>query len=137
MRSPAKTFSRILSLALLLCALSAFAAGRPELKIYFQSNLTDAAYQKKTFDRVVKGWKAPAAPQIPPVGKKTVVQAVIARDGSLVSAIVSLKSGKKGWDEASLRAVKFSSPFDPLPSSFRPQSVEVHFHIAVVDANTK
>lgn len=134
MSASTRAFSRILSGALLLCVFSASAASRPELKVYFQSNLTDAAYQKKTFDRVVKGWKTPAAAQIPPVGKKTVVQAVIGRDGSLVSAIVSLKSGKKGWDEASLRAVKSSAPFDSLPAGFRPQSVEVHFHIAVVDA---
>ena len=111
---------------------SASAAGRPELKVYFQSNLTDAAYQKKTFDRVAKKWKAPGVSEIPEVGRKTVVQAVIGRDGALVSALVSLKSGKKGWDDAALKAVKSSSPFDPLPASFRPQSVEAHFHVSVV-----
>ena len=111
---------------------SASAAGRPELKVYFQSNLSDAAYQKKTFDRVAKKWKAPGASEIPEVGRKTVVQAVIGRDGALVSALVSLKSGKKGWDDAALKAVKSSSPFDPLPASFSPQSVEAHFHVSVV-----
>ncbi len=111
---------------------SALAAGRPELKVYFQSNLNDAAYQQKTFDRVAKGWKAPGAAQLPPIGKKTVVQAVIGRDGALVSALVSLKSGKKGWDDAALKAVKSAVPFDPLPASFRPRSVEAHFHVSVV-----
>ena len=56
---------------------SAFAAGRPELKVYFQSNLTDAAYQKKTFERVASKWKTPPSAEVPAVGKKTVVQAVI------------------------------------------------------------
>jgi len=111
---------------------SVLAAGRPELKVYFQSNLTDTAYQKKTFDRVAKAWKAPAASQIAEVGKKTVVQAVIGRDGALVSAVVSMKSGKKGWDDAALAAVKHAVPFDPLPSSFRHPTIEVHFHVAVV-----
>ncbi len=111
---------------------SALAAGRPELKVYFQSNLTDAAYQKQAFDRVAKKWKAPGASRIPEVGRKTVVQAVIGRDGALVSAIVSLKSGKKGWDDATLKAVKSAAPFDPLPASFKPQSVEAHFHVSVV-----
>jgi protein TonB len=111
---------------------SAFAAGRPELKVYFQSNLTEATYQKKTFDRVAKAWKTPAASQIPEAGKKTVVQAVIGRDGALSSAFVSLKSGKKGWDDAVLKAVKAASPFDPLPAGFKPPSVEVHFHVSVV-----
>jgi protein TonB len=111
---------------------SALAAGRPSLNAYFQSNLTDTAYQKKTFDRVAKAWKTPGASQIPEVGKKTVVQAVIAKDGKLVSAVVSLSSGKKGWDTAALKAVTSASPFDPLPAGFQPRSVEVHFHVSVV-----
>lgn len=111
---------------------SALAAGRPSLNAYFQSNLTDTSYQKKTFDKVAKAWKPPAASQIPEVGKKTVVQAVIGRDGALTSAVVSMKSGKKGWDDAALKAVKSASPFDPLPAGFKPPSVEVHFHVSVV-----
>jgi protein TonB len=110
----------------------ALAAGRPSLNAYFQSNLTDAVYQKKTFDRVAKAWKTPAASQIPEVGKKTVVQAVIGRDGALTSAVVSMKSGKTGWDDAALKAVKSASPYDPLPAGFKPPSVEVHFHVGVV-----
>lgn len=128
------------ALAILVVAFTTgpvLAAGRPSLNAYFQSNLTDTAYQKKTFDRVAKAWKTPAASQIPEVGKKTVVQAVIAKDGKLVSAFVSMKSGKKGWDDASLQAVKTASPFDPLPAGFTPPSVEVHFHVAFVDASTK
>jgi protein TonB len=123
------------ALAVLLAILTAgpaLAAGRPSLNAYFQSNLTDAAYQKKTFDRVAKAWKTPATSQVPDVGKKTVVQAVIAKDGKLVSAVVSMKSGKKGWDDAALKAVKSASPFDPLPAGFKPPSVEVHFHVSVV-----
>lgn len=130
---PARTVLVALSvLAVLGAPESALAAGRPELKVYFQSNLTDSAYQKKTFDRVAKGWKAPGASQIPEVGKKTVVQAVIGRGGALTSAVISMKSGKKGWDDASLRAVKTASPFDPLPAGFKQPSVEVHFHVSVV-----
>ena len=119
-------------LAALGAAGTAFAAGRPELKVYFQSNLTDAAYQKKTFDRVAKGWKAPAASQIPEVGRKAVVQAVIDKEGKLVSAVVSMSSGKKGWDDAAAKAVASASPYDPLPAGFKPRSVEVHFHVSVV-----
>jgi periplasmic protein TonB len=116
----------------IMTAGSALAAGRPALNVYFQSNLTDTAYQKKTFDKVAKAWKTPAASQIPEAGKKTVVQAVIGRDGALTSAVVSMKSGKKGWDDAVLKAVKSASPFDPLPAGFKPLSVEVHFHFSVV-----
>ncbi len=121
--------------AILLAAFtagSAVSAGRPSLNAYFQSNLTDTTYQKETFDRVAKAWKTPAASQIPEVGKKTVVQAVLAKDGKLVSAIVSMTSGKKGWDAAALAAVRSAAPFDPLPGSFGASTVEVHFHVAVV-----
>ncbi|MCM3875891.1 MAG: TonB C-terminal domain-containing protein [Thermoanaerobaculia bacterium] len=127
-------------LAILLVAFtagSALAAGRPSLNAYFQSNLTDTAYQKKTFDRVAKAWKAPAAADLPTIGKKTVVQAVIAKDGMLSSAAVSMSSGRKGWDDAALKAVRAASPFDPLPAGYRHPSLEVHFHVAFVDANTK
>ena len=119
-------------LVALTMAGSAFAAGRPELKVYFQSNLTDTAYQKKTFEKVAAKWKAPAASQIPEVGKKTVVQAVIAKDGKLVSAVVSMSASKKGWDTAALAAVRTAAPFDPFPGSYGASTLEVHFHVSVV-----
>jgi protein TonB len=128
------------TLAILLVAFtggSALAAGRPSLNAYFQSTLTDTAYQKKTFDRVAKAWKAPAVAGLPAIGKKTVVQAAIAKDGKLSSAAVSMSSGKKGWDAAALKAVKAAAPFDPLPAGYNYHSLEVHFHVAFVDANTK
>ena len=115
-----------------LTAGSALAAGQASLNVYFQSNLKDTAYQKKTFDRVAKAWKTPPASQVPEVGKKTVVQSVISKDGKLVSAVVSMSSGKKGWDAAALAAVRSAAPFDPLPDSFAAPTIEVHFHVSVV-----
>jgi periplasmic protein TonB len=123
------------TLAILLAAFtasSALAAGRPSLNAYFQSSLTDTAYQKKTFDRVARAWKTPPAAEIPLVGKKTVVQAVIMKDGVLATTEVSTFSGKKGWDAAALKAVRAAAPFDPLPAGFRYPSVQVHFHVSVV-----
>ncbi len=124
-RAPAILFA-------ILAAGPALAAGRPSLNAYFQSNLTDTSYQKKTFDRVAKAWKTPAASQIPEVGKKTVVQAVIAKDGKLISAVVSTSSNKKGWDTAALAAVRTAAPFDPLPGNYGASTIEVHFHVSVV-----
>ena len=106
------------------------AAGRPSLNAYFQSTLKDAAYQKKTFDRVAAKWKAPA--QVPAVGKKTVVQARIAKDGKLISTEVSMSSGVKAWDAAAEAAVKAAAPFDPLPADYKFPALEVHFHVSVV-----
>jgi protein TonB len=105
------------------------AAGKPSLNVYFQKTLTDTAYQKKVFDKVAKLWKIP--PSLPGVGKKTVVQAVIAKDGKLASAMVTMESGSKAWDDAALAAVKSAAPFDPLPKGYAFPSVEVHFHVAL------
>lgn len=118
--------------AALLLAAAAFAAGRPSLECYFQTTLKDPAYQKRTYEKVAAKWKTPKASEVPAVGKKAVVQAVIAKDGSLATTEVSMSSGKKGWDQAALAAVKAAAPFDPLPAGFDYPSVQVHFHVSVV-----
>ncbi len=112
-------------------AISVAAAPQPSLNAYFQSTLKDTAYQKKVFDRVAAAWKMP--PSRPKVGKKSVVQSVIAKDGKLVSAVVSMESGSKAWDDAALAAVKAAAPFDPLPAGYGYSTLQVHFHIAWVN----
>ena len=114
---------------LLLAALPLLAA-QPSLNVYFQSTLKDPAYQKKVFQKVASTWQAPAS--FPKVGRKCVVQAVISRDGRVQNAFVSMESGVKAWDKASLAAVESSSPFPPLPESYPHKTLEAHFHVAVV-----
>lgn len=118
------------SVVLAASAIALAAAGRPELKAYFQVSLKSADYQQKTFARVAKAWKQPARRHLPALGKKAVVQAVIAKDGNLLSAFVSMESGSKAWDDAALAAVNKAAPFDPLPAGYAYPSVEVHFHVA-------
>ncbi len=114
-----------------LVAMGAIAAGKPSLNIYFQSTLKDDAYQKKTFDRVVKAWKTPKASAFPKVGAKTVVRAVFTKEGKLVSTEISTPSGSKAWDDAALAMVKAAAPLDALPQSYGYPSIEVHFHVSV------
>ena len=104
------------------------AAAHPTMQVYFQSNLASVDYQKGVFQKVSKLWSPPGAK--PPVGKKTVVQAIIARDGSILTSAVLLESGSRQWDAAALSAVKRAGPFKPLPKDFGAASVEVHFHLA-------
>jgi protein TonB len=104
--------------------------GQTSLTIYFQSTLKDQAYQQKTFKRVAAAWKAPEGARFPKVGTKTVVRAVIASDGRLVSTDVSTECGEKKWDAAVERAVRSASPYDPLPKGFKYPSVEAHFHMS-------
>ena len=124
----ARTGGRLLA-GLLLLAVPVVAA-QPSLNVYFQSTLKDPAYQKKVFQKVAGNWKAPSA--FPKVGKKCVVQAVISRDGRVQNAFVSMESGVKAWDKASLAAVEKASPFPPLPASYQHKTLEAHFHVAVV-----
>jgi TonB family protein len=119
--------------AIVLAVLTAaplLAAGRPSLNAYFQSTLKDAAYQKKTFDKVAAKWTTPA--RVPAVGKKTVVQARITKDGKLISTELSMSSGVKAWDAAARAAVVAAAPFDPLPAGYTYPTLEIHFHVSVV-----
>lgn len=114
---------------LLLAA--AAVASQPSLNVYFQSTLTDSSYQKSAFTRVAQSWKSPAGKSLPKPGAKAVIQAVIARDGRLVSTSVSTRSGSRTWDEAGLAAVKKAAPFGALPPGYKFPSVEAHFHFAL------
>ena len=123
---------KIIDLTLMVLAKVAFPAlaQRPSLNVYFQSTLEDAAYQKAVFAKASAAWKAPKV--LPAVGKKAVVQAIVAKDGKVTSSHVSMSSGSKAWDDAALAAVKSASPYAPLPSGYRYPTLEVHFHVALV-----
>jgi len=114
----------------ILAASTAALAARPSLTSYFPVNFKDAAYQKSALDRVLKSWKV--SPVMPKAGSKTVVQSTIARDGTLMAAMVSTKSGVREFDEAALAAVRKAAPFAPLPKGFTEPMIEVHWHFASV-----
>jgi periplasmic protein TonB len=105
-------------------------AGRcaPSLQVFFASDFTDQAYQKKAYDRVASIWKRP--PGDPRRGSKTVVITTIAKDGKGTTPMLHMKSGSDAWDAAAMQAVKAASPFPPLPASYAQPGVEVHFHFA-------
>ena len=92
---------------------------------YFTPAFTDAAYQKEAAAKVLKAWKPPASQ---PTGKKTVLIAQIAKDGTLAGLRDHLMTGAKSWDDAAIAAVKNAAPFAPLPKSWGFATMEVHFH---------
>jgi protein TonB len=96
---------------------------------YFTPAFTDAAYQKEAAAKVLKAWK-PAAGA--PAGKKTVLIAEIARNGTLAGLRDHLMTGFKPWDDAAVAAVKKAAPFAPLPKAWAFETMEVHFHFEVV-----
>lgn len=126
-----RAYPKVFTVLVVLLTLSAIGfAATASLNIHWPTSLTDKQYQKKTFDRVVKVWKTPPSAVFPQTGKKAVVQAVIGRDGKLVSATLTLQSGSKKWDEIALNLVHDAAPYDPLPAGYAPATVEVHFHVS-------
>jgi len=95
---------------------------------YFTPAFTDAAYQKETAARVLKAWKPPASA---PAGKKTVLIALVAKDGTLAGLRDHVMTGFKPWDDAAIAAVRKAAPFAPLPKSWAFPTMEVHFHFEV------
>ena len=114
--------SLLLSLALALLPAGRFTA-------YFTPAFTDAAYQKEAAAKVQKAWKPPANA---PAGKKTVLIAQIAKDGTLAGLKDHLMTGSKPWDDAAIAAVKGAVPFAPLPKLWAHPTMEVHFHFEAV-----
>jgi protein TonB len=115
---PAALFALILALLL--------PGGR--FNAYFTPAFTDTAYQKEAAAKVLKAWKPVAGA---PVGKKTVLIATIAKDGTLAGLGDHLMTGFKPWDDAAIAAVKKAVPFAPLPKSWGYPTMEVHFHFEV------
>ena len=96
---------------------------------YFTPAFTDTAYQKEAAAKILKAWKPVAGA---PAGKKTVLIALIAKDGSLAGLRDHLMTGYKPWDDEAIAAVKRAAPFAPLPKSWDQPTMEVHFHFEVV-----
>jgi len=117
--------------AILGLAASALVAGLPSaavprLQVYFAADFKDPAYQQAAYKKVAAAWRRP--PTAPEPGGKTVVIAVIRKDGSAPGPALHYKSGSDTWDAAALDAVKKAAPFDPLPKTYPRPTVEVHFH---------
>jgi len=113
------------ALAILAFVPAIFAAA-PDLKTYFASDFTDAAYKAAVHKKVGTAWKRPEEPPKP--GSKAVVVTTILRDGSLLESRLHMKSGSDAWDASAIQAVKSVAPLSPLPKGYPRTSVEVHFH---------
>lgn len=65
----------------------------------------------------------------PPTNKenKTIVLLKIAKDGSLLARKIHTSSGVTNADNAAIKAVDLSAPFEPLPADFEGQNVDILF----------
>jgi hypothetical protein len=126
-----KTLTRFIATgwALVFLLTAALGAG-VSIRGYFTSAFTDANYQRQAVNTVIANWKSPA--KLPAPGKKTVFILRVNRDGSVGYKKLNLSSGLPVFDEAAEKCLSRSTPFKPLPVSFRYPYMEVHFHFEVV-----
>ncbi|RYZ45874.1 MAG: TonB family protein [Myxococcaceae bacterium] len=122
----------VVVLALALASGALAASGSPQLQTYFQGTVDSPAYQQQAFERVAKRWRQPGPKGTPALGKKAIVQAILDKDGKLLSTAILTESGSKAWDAAALAAVKKAAPFPPLPRTTTAATLEAHFHFAWV-----
>jgi TonB family protein len=118
--------------ALLLAATAGEAsAGGARLQVFFAADFKDQAYQQAVYQKVAGSWRRPD--RQPEAGSKAVVIAVIQKDGKAPEPSLHHPSGSQVWDDAAVAAVRNASPFPPLPKTYAPAGVEVHFHFESVD----
>ncbi|MGB5217956.1 MAG: energy transducer TonB [Smithella sp.] len=100
--------------------------------------ISDAAINAQTneyisavWSRVKQNWAMPQS-LMPARNITTIIGVKIARNGALEYAGFEKRSGNSYFDNSALRAVKKASPFPPLPSWVRDNSIEIgiRFHSA-------
>jgi TonB family protein len=81
------------------------------------------------WSRVKKNWTMPQA-LMPKENIETIIDVRISRSGALEHMGFEKRSGNRYFDDSTLRAVKKSSPFPPLPSWIMDKSIEIgiRFH---------
>jgi len=96
--------------------------GNPMLSLV--SNEVDFyPYMNELTRRIKMNWE-------PPRGKerlRVVVLMKVSKDGRLLSSYIKNSSNDPEADKAALNAIQRSSPFKPLPSDFKGESVDIHF----------
>ena len=83
------------------------------------------------WSRVKKNWTMPQA-LMPKENIETIIDVRISRSGAMEYMSFEKRSGNRYFDDSTLRAVKKSSPFPPLPSWIMDSSIEIgiRFHSA-------
>lgn len=81
------------------------------------------SYMKDVEARIKSNWFPPKSDST----KTVVITFVIGRSGSLISQKITQSSGMPMADKAASDAIKYSSPFKPLPSQYTKQSIPIEF----------
>lgn len=82
------------------------------------------AYLADLKRNILTKWKVPAG--LDSYG--TVVHIKVGKDGQLLNLNLVKSSGSVVVDEESIKAVKYSAPFKPLPASYNKDSIDIQFN---------
>lgn len=74
--------------------------------------------------RIKQNWSVPPS-LLPDRNISTIIDVKISRSGALEYANFEKRSGNRYFDDSALRAIRKSSPFPPLPSWIRDNSIEI------------
>jgi len=80
-------------------------------------------YMKNLQNKIKTNWHPPKGDS----SKKVIVLFKLDKDGTVLSSKIKESSGDEETDNAALKAISVSSPFDPLPQSFKENNVDVQF----------
>ena len=80
-------------------------------------------YMRRLQNRIKLNWDPPKGNE----SKTVVLLFKIAKDGRLLSCRVHKSSGLPSADQAALKAVELTAPFDPLPVDFKGQNIDIQF----------
>lgn len=92
-------------------------------KLINADNVDFEPYMKKLQKCIKNNWNPPQGNK----SKSVILLFSIAKDGSLLDVKVHSSSGSIRVDNAAIQAVKATAPFDPLPSEFNGNSVDIQF----------
>jgi TonB family protein len=98
----------------------------PDQPVSFEPGFNYQGYADRLMRTLSRNWDPPAWQPKYEEGIFTQVFFIIQSDGRIVNARVERSSGWKELDDSALRAVRRSSPVEPLPSAYGRSSVKTH-----------
>jgi TonB family protein len=110
---------------------AAASAASPAKMSESEVNAQTKEYIGVVWSRVKNNWTMPQA-LLPKENIETIIDVKISRSGALEHMGFEKRSGNRYFDDSTLRAVKKSSPFPPLPYWIMDKSIEIgiRFHSA-------
>lgn len=89
----------------------------------FHSELDFRPYMKELQQKIKSNWNPPKDS----IDKKVILLFKINKKGELMSCEVYKSSGSINLDQSAIEAVKQAAPFNPLPSNYKKENIDIQF----------